>query len=417
MNRLLRWLAAWVWLASPIHAVAAEVGNESCRNLGPYYYSVPGVPGCWFFRTDAKAARGATSTPYAIDVTPRRNAKGPGVSYGSVELGPDRPLATWQFELKPLLGLVLPTEYGPLSLWLGAKAQLETPPRKPNDPADHFKRTGERVLLDRTGLEFAGFTFGVMPSFFDFTPSLAYTTLYASELSLPLAAYTFKIGRTDFTLSIEDGSERQFDDAAWGVYRNRISPDVVIAARNRQGWGATKLAAAIHPVRAYEPLGRSSAAGVGWATLAGLESWFDVGDRSAEFLINIGASKGALSYLGVSDYPADVVFGTDGRLYLNEAQAAVISGALWWTKSLRSILTLSAYRTDLDADTFSLRTSATQIQTAFEFYPDFVPRRALLAGIEISYHWDRVQGTGANSLSDSVSNRYFTTLIYSRLRF
>lgn len=408
-------VAASLYLHSSSYA--DDKSADSCPKR-PYYYAVPNV-GCVFSRTDVKGAHWQNSTRTVIDVEPGRNAKGPILFFARSQLGLDRPTATWLGELKSQLSVTTETAYGPLTISFGGKAQFVTPPLKPNDPNNVFNRTGERVVLERAGVEFLGFAMGIMPSYFDFTPSLSFTTLYASEASVPLVAYTYKFGTTDLTVSAENGSYRELTDPLWGNYASSGHADLVGAIKKRFDWGNIKFAAALHPVRAVQSdscCTQTSGEALGWAALGGVETWFDFGRYSTEFLANVGAATGGLSYLGVTDYPADFAIMNNGTPFLSSAQAAVISGALWWTKEYRSVVTWSGYKTDLATPTFRLNTRAMQAQVAFEYYPSIVPHRGLLFGVEVSYHDEHVDGSSAGIPGAPVGNRYVTTLIYTRLR-
>ena len=408
-------LATVVALLVPATAVAGEALPDPCKELGAGYHAVPGLPACAFFRADIKSDYRSRSTRNEISVETSRTPAGPQLAYSLDRLRPDRPSARYLIEAKPLLRVGFLTDSGPVTISFGVKYQRESPPRRRNDPANEFNRTGERLTIEHANIQFAGLALGIAPSFFDFTPSLSYTTLYASEQSVPLVAYTYKAGATDFTLSIENGSYRRLSEAPWGGYVGKAAPDVVGAVRRHHDWGNIQVAGALHTVRAFQPLACCApAAGeaLGWAAMAGVESWFDVAGMSGEALLNLGVSRGALSYIGATNYPADFALSRDGTVFMTTAQAIAASYAHWWTKEIRTVATFSGFRTALDTDTFSLHTEGLRLQGALEFYPRIVPRRGLLLGAEVNYHDERVRGTGP-----WVANRYASTVLYVRQRF
>jgi hypothetical protein len=408
--------ASALWF--PAKSYADDHITDSCPKL-PFFYAVPNV-GCLYSRTDAKAAYWQDEARAVIEVQPGHNNKGPTVVSTRRQLGANESGATWLAEVKSLLSVTAATPYGPVTTSLGGKIQIRTQPSSPDDFINAFNERDERFVLERAGVEFAGFSLGLMPSVFDFTPTLSYTTSYASELSVPLLAYTYQIGTTDFTLSVENGSYRETADPLWGKYTSRAQTDFVGAVRKRFDWGNLKFAAAAHPVSVSQPdwcCTRAPDNGIGWAALAGVETWFEIGGYSTEFLANVGAAKGGLSYLGLTDFPADFAIMRSGDLGLSTAQAAVISAALWWTKELRTVLTGSGYKSTIDMPTFSLTTRAMQAQAAFEYYPSTVPRRGLLFGFEVSYHDEHTGGASDKIAGEPVSNSYITTLLYTRMRF
>ena len=419
LNSLRLSMSAAMIACIPAVAVAQDT-SDHCRQFGHDYHYLAKIPACLSFRTDIKTDYRARSSRKELSVDADRDASGALLSYSLATLGPDRPLARHLFEFKPLLNFALLTDQGPLVTSFGFKYQLETPPRRPGDPTNSFNRTGERTVLEHANVRFWNVMVGVAPSFFDFTPTLGYTTLYASEQSGLLAAYTHKIGTTDISVALEDGSYRRLTESAWGAYQTRqFAPDVVGQIRKRFPWGTVQTAAAVHPVRAIQPAvccEQVRGEAVGFAVMGGIEAWFDVAGMSAELLLNGGFARGSLSYLGVTNYPADFAISRSGAVFLTDSQAIVAAYAHWWTKQFRTVFTFSGFRTKLDTDTFRLSTEGLRLQGAFEYYPQFVPRRRLLLGIEINYHDESVGGASGTSIG-RVGNRYFSSLGYARYRF
>ncbi|HEX2727969.1 MAG TPA: porin [Beijerinckiaceae bacterium] len=398
-------------------AAAADEPLGACPELGRGYLRLPGMAACVALAGDLKVDYRQRFSRQEIFAEPQRDTTGPHIAYELGRLPEDRSLGRSRTELKTFFNTITPTEFGMLSTSIGFKSQVETPPRNPNDLVNEFNRTGKRTILERASIQLGGFSAGYMPSFFDFTPSLSYTTAYASEINTTVLAYTHRIpGIIDLTLSAEDGSERRLADPVWGSYRDARAPDTVIAARKPLDWGNIKVAAAAHPVSAMavaECCGVAEGRDLGWAAMVGIEGWFDVGSMSSEILLNVALARGGLSYLGATNQPADFAVSAHGRVFLTDGRAAVAAYAHWWTKQIRTVFTFSAYETSLDTDSMRWRTSGSITQAALEL----VPRRGFVMGVEVNYHQDRAQGGDQAVLRPSVSNEFLSSVVFMRTRF
>jgi hypothetical protein len=399
-------------------ATAAEEKSKFCKWLPPGYVQIHGTDTCVLLTGLFKTDYWARSTRREIFVEPARGERGPEVKYHVGDLSAERPTARWLLESRAFVKTSSMTDLGELSTWVGVKAQSETPPRKPKDLSNEFNRTGERIVLERASVSFNGFSLGYMPSFFDFTPSLAYSTLYASEQNAILAAYTHRVaGSLDLTLSLEDGRLRELIDPAWGSYDRSYGFDVVASAKNHFKWGKVQVAAAVRPITAVarDPCcTAASGDAIGWAVMGGVESWLDVGPVGGELLLNAGVARGGLSYLGVTNHPADFAVSADNRLFLTDARAFVVSYAHYWTKKFRSIATVSGFSTSLDSDSLTWKTDGIHLQGALEY----MPRKGLVAGIELNYRDEKVKDEAAKLASTPwASNRYVVSVVYARHRF
>ena len=398
-------------------ALAADEPLDACPELGRSYIRLPGTATCLAIAGDLKVDYRQRFSRKDIFAEAERDETGPHVSYELGRLPPDRSLGRSRTELKTFFNTMTPTDFGVLSTSIGFKSQVETPPRNPSDPVNEFNRTGKRTILERASIQLGGFSAGYMPSFFDFTPSLSYTTAYASEQNTTVLAYTHRIpGVVDLTLSAEDGSERRLADPVWGSYRDARAPDTVIAARKPFDWGNIKVAAAAHPVSAIsiaDCCGVMEGRSLGWAAMAGVEGWFDIGNMSSEILLNVALARGGLSYLNATNQPADFAVSADGRVFLTDGRAAVAAYAHWWTKQIRTVFTLSAFETSLDTDSMRWRTSGSIMQAALEL----VPRRGFVMGVEVNYHQDRAQGGNQTVLRAPVSNEFLSSVVFMRTRF
>jgi hypothetical protein len=299
-------IAALAGLAGP---VAADSGFLTvCDPFGPGHFGVPGTDACLRLSGDVRSEARYRTSRETLIVEPERDAAGPTIAFRRGQLGDDTPLLRTRAELRAFLTGVVMTEYGALTATAGFKARADTFPG--NLRADPFGEPGHELLLERAHITWGRFSAGYGPSIFDFTPSLSYTTGYASEINTTHVAYTHPIGEsTTLTLSLEDGGQREIFDASWGAYSRRQGPDVVARLRRGFDWGAAQAAAAIHPTRGLataDCCAPVAADAIGWAVMSGLEAYFDIGGTSGELLLNAAASRGGLSYLGIFDYPADL---------------------------------------------------------------------------------------------------------------
>jgi hypothetical protein len=416
-QRRTAWLAFVLASASVTGVGAGEQRLEPCETVGRGYFRLPGSSTCIAMTADAKNEHRRRSSRKEIILEPFRDERGPQVAYRLGRLPDSFPLERYRSEVKLFVNAATMTEYGLLTTSVGLKPQFDSPPRRPNDPNDEFNQTGRRTLLERASIKLGSLSAGYMPSFFDFTPSLSFTTAFASEQNTTLIAFTHKVaGAVDLTLSLEDGTPRRITDPAWGEYRGQQSPDVVASARRNFDWGNLHAAVAAHPVRAVAladccaPVFGNE---LGWAAMAGAEGWFDLGDMSGEFLFNVAASKGALDYLNVTNYPADFALAADGRVFLTESQALVASYAHYWTRQVRTVVTASGFRTRLETNTFTLKTEGLLLQGALEF----IPRRGFVVGVEVNYHDDGVRGGDRDRMIPAAGNQYVSGVLFVRHRY
>lgn len=390
--------------ASPARASQAYA-PDPCR-------AEPASRYCARLTLDLRADYRMRSSRSEIFVDTGRDEEGPLVEVSLGRLPANRPIERALTEARLFVNVGLPSPAGPVQLTLGARAQLETPPRRPDDPVSSFRRTGRRLLLERATVEVAGLTAGFGPSTFYFTPSLSYTTAYASEQNVSQLAYRFALpDNLSLALALEDGGRRRVEDPAWGRSRGGLSIDPVAALRKATPWGAMQIAGALHSVRAEnaaECCRRVTGEAMGWAVSGGLEGYFETGLGSSELLVNLGTSAGALDYLNATNYPADYALSATGRVHLTRARALVVSAGNYFGRHLHAILSYSRVETELDADRFRLSTTGNIVQASLEYSP----RRGALVGVELSWSRDGSAAAGA----PRVTNSLVTAVAYLRVR-
>lgn len=391
--------------AAPAHANQAYA-PDPCQ-------PAPAVsPYCAGVTLDLRADHRARSNNNAIFAETGRDADGPTLDLSAGRLPPDRPAERTLLEARLFVSVGVPSAAGDVRLTLGARAQLETPPRRRDDPTSAFRRTGRRLLLERASIEVSNFTLGLAPSTFYFTPSLSYTTAYASEQNTTQLAYRFRLpGELLLAVALEDGDRRRVEDAAWGVARGGLSLDPVIALRKTTSWGAMQVAGALHPIRAEassDCCRRLTSQSIGWAFAAGLEGWFETPLGSSEVLMNAGVSAGALDYLNATNYPADFLIESNGRIGLSRARALVLSAGNHFGRQIRAVVSFSRVVTEITGERFRFRTASNLVQASLEY----IPRRGTVAGIELI--WSRDEARSVDGVS--AHHRLFTAVAYLRVR-
>lgn len=397
-------LSGW----SPLFAQSINISpcGRSSENDGPENWA------CLTF--DLRADHRARSTRRIAVAEPGRSDEGPELLVYEARIQTDRPISRTLLEARTFLEVERASPLGDARASVGVRAQFETPSRRPGDPSSTFNRTGRRVRLERGSLELGSLAVGYMPSAFYFTPSLSYTTGYATEQSSTLASYTFR--QKDgwrITISLEDAKPRHLAEDPWGRYRRGVTIDPVVAVERKFSWGQGQVALAAHPIKAASESGCCGKGGsaVGWAAMAGMEGWFDWSLGSSEFLLNVSASRGALDYLNATNYPADFAIANDGRLHLTRGSAAVLSLGHYWRRSLRNIISLSAVRTSLATDQFRLSVNGKILQAAMEY--SF--QRGFVAGAELGFHEDILRDR-LHGNSEAIRARHLTAVAYIRKR-
>lgn len=338
---------------------------------------------------------------------------GPAVSYRLGRIRPSRPIRRTLYELRAAFEASSPTPGGDLRSAFGFKAQLENPPRRPGERATAFQRNGRQVLVERATLSYAGVTAGLAPSIYNFTPTLGYSTPYATEQVVGLIAYSRHAAGVTATLAVEEQRRRRVAESAWGTYGKGTSADLVATVRNSQPWGVVQASAALHPVRGVAPSAVTTDRATGWAAGLGYEHWFETAGASHGIVVNGSVSRGALDYLGLGNFPADLAVTANGALALNAGRSVVVSYSRSWSHTLQSAVTASAYSTSLGAPGFEWRTRGMLLQAT----TDWALAPGLHVGVELNRHADSVQGGRSDGPRQALGNRYYSGVLYARLRY
>ncbi len=244
------------------------------------------------------------------------------------------------------------TEYGTLRSYFKGGIQYTT-----NDAA-----AAPTSYYERAFIQFAGFTFGLAQSFFDFFPypALSYQTPRFADTGgggVNLIAYTAQLGNgATATLALEKSTRRSFGHqpvdvtgttgfaltaAALGgglPSDNALGqsiPDIIGALRVDQSWGSAQISGAAHQINTgyygvnITPNGHPDREW-GWAVSAGLQLNLPTGPGDL-FAISTSWATGALGYISaVGNFTS---FGTGGRngIYAGSVALIPIAEAIYGT--------------------------------------------------------------------------------------
>jgi hypothetical protein len=172
---------------------------------------------------------------------------------------------------------------------------------------------GKGGTHDRAFIQFAGFTFGLAQSFFDFYGS---TGPHANLVNWGgqgtgasgwnVLAYTAQFGNgLSGTLSIEDQRRKPIIDGATigdvglpaaglGVRAGQQAPAVTANFRVDQAWGSAQIMGAIQELRSTEGVGSHNSSGYAFG---GGFTWNNPSAPGSQFGIQAAYAKGALGYI------------------------------------------------------------------------------------------------------------------------
>ncbi|KAA5598953.1 porin [Blastochloris sulfoviridis] len=252
---------------------------------------------------------------------------------------------------------------------------------------------GASAGMDRAFIQFAGFTFGYLQSFFDYSAGLGtFTTInVGSNKFTNVVAYTASLGNgLSATIGVEDATYRRnaiqvapgtvtqlgtttvFDYTDATNYQGgQAMPDIVANIRVDQSWGSAQLSGAIHQLRAadaYDNLGNAflpatadiNETDYGYAIGAGITFNLDSLAKGDQFMVQGSYASGATEYTGVSSRQTTsgpsalgMIRGATGAIvdladaFINPVDGSIEQVDAWtiradfrhfWTPSLRSTL-------------------------------------------------------------------------------
>lgn len=308
----------------PVKVKPVEYGYI-CSMYGPGFVYVPGTDTCvkigGYARFDAYQNAVATFTPMIISTAgPAFN--GPGTANFGYPFRDedDNAFSTRARTVVDFDGRTK-TDYGLLRSYVRFGAQWQSAPGA-GLPA------GATLYFERAFIQFGGFTFGYLQSFFDSGLNYFLTTpISGSNRWTTVAAYTAQFGGGwSSILSLEDAANRitgvqltgstaqpvfNISTATTGLgytdyQAGQQAPDIVANLRYDGAWGSALLSGALHQVGVTAPLyagfypGMSSSDSWGWAVGGTVELKLPALAAGDSMFIQVGYATGAASYLGLS---------------------------------------------------------------------------------------------------------------------
>ncbi|WP_307060304.1 porin [Ancylobacter vacuolatus] len=331
----------------PVKAKAAEY-VKICSTYGAGFYYIPGTDTC------LKVGGYVTADTYYTDIDFKASVATP-LGYASVSDDPDG-----QSYFLTRVGVQLDartqTEYGTLRSYFegrfnagedyGFGQQITTGDFSFSDGARN------QAVLKYGYIQFAGFTFGMATSAFDFWAGDGWQGIqpgsYYSDATLNVIQYTADFGNGfSATIALEDSYGREDEFANFSELSGQQVPDIVANIAYEGTWGAFKLSGAWHQIGDWNPLVGpdedvalfNSNDDSGWAVLAGVR--FDFAETTTLY-VEGAYSSGAPGYLGLAGtIPVVDAFG-------NAVSGWYVGGALihYWTPSVFTTLVGSYTQSD-----------------------------------------------------------------------
>lgn len=301
----------------PMKAKAVEY-VKVCDAYGAGYYFVPGTDTCLrvggYVRFDAYVWDHGSGTP-AVRVNGANQTLGGNTSYDREDN-----IATMRARFAVEMDARTRTEYGTLRSAARALLQVDS-------------GAGANALTwDWAFIQFAGFTFGLVRSFYDFDGGFAMNSgLHGgfSNKTTLLAAYTASLGNgLSATIAIEDGTARrsggiQSSDLTVAAVAStthvtgtdgtsaqggHAMPDIVANIRLDQSWGSAQISGAVHQLRSTmiatvanggkdETLNDTT---YGYAIGAGIKFNLDSIGKGDQLIIQGGYTTGAPEYVNLA---------------------------------------------------------------------------------------------------------------------
>jgi len=258
------------------------------------------------------------------------------------------------------------TEYGTLRSYLSAGFQWDT---AANGQTWSQANTGNSSWYwNAAFIQFAGFTFGLAGSFFDFVPHMTMFTFSSKSVSTsPMIAYTAQLGQgISASISLEDGTARRsrilesayfLTSVMTDQYAAQFMPDFIANIRVSQAWGDAQIAGAVHQVKADLDSHAGNDVKYGYAFLGGLNFKLPMIGANDSLQIEGVWSKGAVAFTGINAssytkpnslgyitngvgpniYPMDG-YATGTGIDLTKAYSVNVQFRHFWTPTLRSTI-------------------------------------------------------------------------------
>lgn len=375
----------------PVKAKPAQY-VKICSAYGAGFYYIPGTDVClrmggWIYQEFSVNNRGDVSQ----------------TSYGIRDRNDD--WISWRVRQAFIIDARTNTEYGTLRSYFLGGFQWDT------------ALAGDAVTQSRNGngnwtwyyssafIQFAGFTFGLAKSNFNFDAQTTYTQYVAhSNRITPQIAYTAQLGSgisatiaiedaTSWRNGITDGSTNGSGGSGVGVYgyAAEFMPDIVANIRVDQAWGDAQISGAVHQLKTSGVTDHT--VDYGYAVLGGIRFKLPQIGAGDTFQISGAWSKGAVEYAGVSNSSYTVA----NRLsYITAGKGG----------------TIDLFDSYLDGNDQKL-TTATSLMAEFRHF--WTP--TLRSTIGYGYlNYDVAKEANANGFTDGTVNQVNANLIWSPVK-
>jgi len=221
------------------------------------------------------------------------------------------------------------TEYGTLRSYIEYRLTYGTDSTNPTD-------TGEDVsaALDKAYIQFAGFTFGKVQSFFDYYADNNIWGIDSIEITSDenaiVAAYTADFGNGfTATIAIEDDTQRN-DGVNFGPGIESDIPALVGNINYEGEWGGFQVSGMVRQLETdqYFPLfGVNDSDDVGWAVLGGVKFNLNALGEGDTLYIEGTYGDGAIEYTGITGSYAPFVVLSD--LYFDPLTNSLEAAKAW----------------------------------------------------------------------------------------
>jgi hypothetical protein len=350
----------------PVKAKPAEY-VKVCSAYGAGFYYIPGTDICL-------RVGGYIYSEFQV------NDQGHGESATVGTRNRDVDWTSWRIRQALILDARTNTEYGTLRSYFSGGFQWDTNLNGQSQSQSADAPGNWRWYYNAAFIQFAGFTFGLANSFFEFGSSWLYNSApgYMSPKTPPLIAYTAQFGNgLSASISVEDATARRkfitsnatpATGSTSDGYAAQFMPDIIGNLRVDQGWGAAQISGAVHQVITSNGAGVPLASEkYGYAFLGGLEFKLPQLGAGDSFQVSGAWAKGAvgfndpdasnytsngtkLSYLlNGSTAPNLPMFDgnvSGGNLELTKSYSVDVEYRHFWTPNLRSAIAWVRYHQD-----------------------------------------------------------------------
>ena len=213
-------------------------------------------------------------------------------------------------------------------------------------------------VVNEAWMRAGGFQIGIQPSRFDFIHTgYSLGESYTPKATTLAASYIFRPKKNlSIAFAAEDWSRRNREDGILARYGDQDVPDLVAQLRYSSGNVLYHAAVVRHQIEDATRPEQSDANGTAsilameykysWSRILGNSaSWLGLGGR---VFGSVTTAKGAMGYLGTPFFATDYVADANGNLDLSRGQSVSLSVENVWRIDLRSMVTLSHFRTAMD---------------------------------------------------------------------